>query len=334
MRIPAAGAHNRWHPDLEPVARVAPGGVVTLETRDGLDGQLTPESTHADCGRLDDGLAHPLTGPVFVDGAEPGDVLEVGLVDFETPAFGVNCVIPGFGFLADVFTEPYLVPWELDGAVARSPELPGIAVPACVHAGVIGVAPSQALMETQRAREERIRAAGGPVAADAPESASPPSAAGGLRTIPPREIGGNLDIRQLVAGSRLFLPVHVPGALFSIGDLHFAQGDGEVCGTGIEIEAAVTVRLGLRKAPRWVPRFPAYLTPPRPERACFATTGIPEESPMDLTAAARAALIAMIDWLETEHGLSRPARSGRRRGRARRPARAPAGAASSRPPAA
>ena len=99
MRIPSTGAHNRWHPDFEPVARVAPGDVVTLETRDGLDGQLTRASTHADCGRFDDGRAHPLTGPVFVDGAEPGDVLEVELVDFETPTFGVNCVIPGFGFL-------------------------------------------------------------------------------------------------------------------------------------------------------------------------------------------------------------------------------------------
>jgi formamidase len=234
-------------------------------------------------------------------------VLEVELVDFETPTFGVNCVIPGFGFLADVFTEPFLVPWELDGAVARSPELPGFAVPACVHAGVIGVAPSHALMEAQREREERIRAAGGPVADAAPESATPPIAAGGLRTIPPRETGGNLDIRRLVAGSTLLLPVSVPGALLSLGDVHFAQGDGEVCGTGIEIEAAVTVRLGLRKAPRWVPRFPAYVTPPRPERACFATTGIPEDDAMDLTAAARAALLAMIDWLETEHGLSRPA---------------------------
>ena len=130
-----------------------------------------------------------------------GDVLEVELVDFETPAFGVNCVIPGFGFLADVFTEPFLVPWELYGAVARSPELPGIAVPACVHAGVIGAAPSHALMEAQREREERIRAAGGAVADDAPESATPPSVAGGLRTIPPRETGGNLDIRRL--GRRL-----------------------------------------------------------------------------------------------------------------------------------
>jgi formamidase len=307
VRIPADEAHNRWHPDLEPVARVAPGDVVTLETRDGLDGQLTRVSAHEDCARLDDGLAHPLTGPLFVEGAEPGDVLEVELLGYETPAFGVNAVIPGFGFLADVFTEPFLVPWELDGAVARSPELPGVAVPACVHAGVIGVAPSHELMEAQRAREERIRAAGGPVADELPEFALPPSSAAGLRTIPPRETGGNLDIRRLVAGSTLLLPVHVPGALLSLGDVHFAQGDGEVCGTGIEIESAVTIRLGLRKAPTWVPRFPAYMTPPDRPVARFATTGIPELDAMDLTAAARAALLAMIDWLEHEHGLSRPA---------------------------
>jgi formamidase len=307
VRIPSTAAHNRWHPDLEPVARVAQGDVVTLETRDGLDGQLTPASTHADCGRLDLGLGHPLTGPVFVEGAEPGDLLEVELLDYETPAFGVNGVIPGFGFLADVFTEPFLVPWELDGSAARSRELPGIAVPACTHAGVIGVAPSHALMEAQRDREGRIRDAGGPVADDLPETAFPPAAAAGLRTIPPRENGGNVDIRRLVAGSTLLLPVHVPGALVSLGDVHFAQGDGEVCGTGIEIEAAVTVRLGVRKAPRWVPRFPAYVTPAQPGRARFATTGIPEEDPMDLTVAARAALLAMIDWLEAEHGLSRPA---------------------------
>jgi formamidase len=307
VRIPATEAHNRWHPDLEPVVSVQPGEVVTLETRDGLDGQLTRDSVHIDCAALDLGLGHPLTGPVHVEGAEPGDVLEVGLVAYETASFGVNGVIPGFGFLADVFTEPFLVPWELDGTHARSPELPGIAVPACVHAGVIGVAPSHELMERQRAREERIRVAGGPVADPLPETAVPALAAPGLRTIPPRETGGNLDIRRLVAGSTLLLPVHVPGALLSLGDVHFAQGDGEVCGTGIEIEAAVTVRLDLRKSPRWRPRFPAYLAPAQPGCASFATTGIPEEHGMDLTAAARAALLAMIDWLEVEHGLSRPA---------------------------
>jgi acetamidase/formamidase len=162
-------------------------------------------------------------------------------------------------------------------------------------------------MELQREREETIRAAGAPVAEPLPESAHPARAAPGLRTIPPRETGGNLDIRRLTAGSTLLLPVHVPGALLSLGDVHFAQGDGEVCGTGIEIEAAVTVRLELRKSPRWAPRFPAFTTPAQPERACFATTGIPEHDAMDLTAAARAALLAMIDWLEAEHGLSRPA---------------------------
>ena len=307
MRIPATEAHNRWHPDLDPVATVRPGEEVTLETRDGLDGQLTRESVHSDCAALDLGLGHPLTGPIAVEGAEPGDVLEIELVAYETPDFGVNGVIPGFGFLADVFTEPFLVGWELDGEVARSSELPGVAVPACVHAGVIGVAPSHELMESQRAREERIREAGGPVADPEPETAFPPLAAGGLRTIPPRETGGNIDIRRLVAGATLLLPVHVPGALLSLGDVHFAQGDGEVCGTGIEIAAAVTVRLGLRKAPAWVPRFPAYLTPAQPGRACFATTGISEHDAMDITAAARAALLAMIDWLEAEHGLSRPA---------------------------
>lgn len=307
MRITPEDGHNRWHPDLEPVAAVRPGEEITFQTRDGLDAQLTRESTHADCGRLDLGLGHPLTGPVHVEGAEPGDVLEVHVVGYETADFGVNCVIPGFGFLTDVFDEPFLVGWELDGTHARSDELPGIAVPAVVHAGVMGVAPSHALMEHQRRREDAIREAGGPVADSMPERAYPQLAAAGLRTIPPRETGGNIDIRRLVAGSMLLLPVHVPGALFSTGDVHFAQGDGEVCGTGIETAAEVTLRFGLRKAPTWTPRFPAYVTPAQPGRESFATTGIPEHDAMDLTAAARAALLAMIDWLETEHGLSRPA---------------------------
>jgi formamidase len=306
VKVGADGGHNRWHPDLEPVATVRPGEEVTLATRDGLDGQLTRTSTHADCGRLDLGLGHPLTGPIAVAGAEPGDVLEVHVVGYETPDHGVNGVIPGFGFLADVFTEPFLVPWELDGSFARSTEIPGVAVPAVVHAGVMGVAPSHQLMERQRAREEAIREAGGPVADPLPETAYPDLAANGLRTIPPRENGGNVDIRRLVTGSTLLLPVHVPGALFSAGDVHFAQGDGEVCGTGIEIEAAVTVRFELRHG-GWAPEYPAYLSPARPGRDCFATTGIPADEGMDLTAAARAALLAMIDWLEAEHGLSRPA---------------------------
>src|SRR5207244_8954346 len=114
-----------------------------------------------------------------------------------------------------------------------------------------------------------------PVAAELPDAAIPQQARDGLRTVPPRELGGNLDIRQLIAGSRLFLPVNVPGALFSVGDLHFAQGDGEVCGTAVEVAGAVAVRLGLRKQPPQRSRFPSYETPARPEPPRFATTGIP-----------------------------------------------------------
>ena len=307
MRVPATAAHNRWHPDVPPVATVAPGEEVTLVTRDGLDGQLTRSSTHADILDLDLGLGHPLTGPVFVVGAEPGDVLVVELVAYETADFGVTAVIPGFGFLPDVFPDPYLVKWEIAGGVARSEELPGVAVPEAAFAGVIGVAPSHAAMDLFRAREQEIADRGGPVAESAPERAFPTVAREGLRTIPPRETGGNLDVRGLGAGSRLFLPVHVPGALFSIGDLHFAQGDGEVCGTGIEVAGEATVQFELRQDPRWRPCYPAYETPGRVVPRSFATTGIPVRHPMDLNVAAREALLEMIGYLESSYDLSRPA---------------------------
>ncbi len=307
MRIGHETGHNRWHPDLEPVAVVRAGEEITLETRDGLDGQLTRASTDGDAGNLAVSAAHPLTGPVFVEGAEPGDLLEIEILAIDTPDYGVNCIIPGFGFLADLFTEPYIVHWDLDGTHARSATLPGIAVRAVPHPGVIGVAPSHELMARQLAREAAILAAGGPVAPPLPDGAYPPVAAGGLRTIPPRENGGNVDIRRLVPGSTLYLGVHVPGALFSLGDVHFAQGDGEVCGTGIEIDAAVTVRFTVQKGAGGRVRFPAYRTPAQPGREYYATTGIPEHDPMDLTVAARAALLAMLDWLQAEHGLAREA---------------------------
>jgi formamidase len=297
--------HNRWHPDIPPVAEVASGDEIRLETEEGLAGQLTRESTHADAGRLHLGLGHPLSGPVYVQGAEPGQTLEVEFLSYESADFGVTPILPGFGFLADLFPEPYLVKWEIAGGVARSAELPGVAIPEELFAGVVGVAPSPERMSAYRRREETLRAAGQPVAEPYPEAAVPPEAAGGLRTIPPRETGGNLDVRQLVAGSRLWLPVAVPGALFSIGDLHFAQGDGEVCGTAIEVAGAATVRLRLLEGRRG--RFPSYETPARPGRRSFATVGIPVDEGMDLNAAARAALVEMIDHLVAEHGFERPA---------------------------
>jgi len=306
MRLGSELTHNRWHPGLEPIARVAPGEEITLETRDGLDGQLDRSSTAADLANVRFGRSHPLTGPVYVERAEPGDLLEVEILGYEVPDYGITAFVPGVGFLADVFDYPYLVVWEIDDGFARTAALPGVAIPADPFAGVLGVAPSLASMERMRTREVGL---GAP---DAPEDAWPREPAGGLRTIPPRENGGNLDIRQLVAGSKLFLPVDVEGALFSAGDLHYAQGDGEVCISAIEIFGAVTVRFAVRKSPRWLPRFAAFETPAVTQRASFATAGIPladdgTNVAMDLNVAARRALLELIDYLELERGLTRDA---------------------------
>ena len=306
MIVPRTSAHNRWHPALPPAATVAPGDEITLDCTDGIAGQLTRASTHADAAALDLGLAHPLTGPVFVEGAEPGNALEIEFVAYEPDDFGTTAVIPGFGFLADLFTEPYLVKWEIADGLARSEELPGVAVPKDMFAGVVGVAPSPERLAGYLAREEALRERGQPVADSMPEGAFPPEAADGARTIPPRETGGNMDIRQLVAGSKLWLPVDVPGALFSVGDLHFAQGDGEVCGTAIEVAGSVTVRFAVHDVP--APAFPAYETPGerRPLRS-FATVGIPVDEGMSIDAAARAALLEMIAHLGRRYGFERAA---------------------------
>ena len=127
--------HNRWHPDLRPIAEVEPGQEIRLETEEGLGGQFTRESTHEDVANCDRGLGHPLSGPIYVKGAEPGQVLEVELLAYESDDFGTTAVIPGFGFLADLFPDPYLVKWEIASGVARSEELPGVAIPEELFAG-------------------------------------------------------------------------------------------------------------------------------------------------------------------------------------------------------
>lgn len=306
----AAGGHNRWHPDLSPVAGIDAGEEVVFEIRDSRDREIGRETTHA--GLLEvPPLAHPLTGPLEVRGAEPGDVLEIEVLAYQTDDFGWTAIWPGSGFLGDLFDRPFLVRWELDGSHARSEQLPGVAVPACVHAGVIGVAPSRELFERALARESELAARGGRVPLPDPEHAWPPEVADGLRTYPPRENGGNIDIRDLGPGSRLLLSVHVPGALLSVGDLHFAQGDGEVCIAAIETGGEATLRVSVRRE-GWRPMFPAYEAPPRPPRAMFATTGIPlddsgRQGDLDLGLATRRALIEMLAWLGEEHGLGREA---------------------------
>jgi formamidase len=289
---------------------VDPGVTVTFEIRDSRDRTIGRDSTHEDL-LATPALAHPLTGPLEVRGAAPDDVLEVEILGYETDGFGWTAIWPGSGFLGDLFDRPFLARWEIDGTHARSGELPGVAVPACTHAGTIGVAPSRELFERALARERALADAGGQVPLPSPEYAAPPSAPDGLRTYPPRENGGNMDVRDLVAGSRLLLPVHVPGALLSIGDLHFAQGDGEVCISAIETGGSATVRVSLRRD-GWRPRFPAWETPARPGPAYFATTGIPlddegRNADRDLNLATRRALLELLDWLVSERGLGREA---------------------------
>jgi formamidase len=291
------------------VASVEPGDEVTFEVRDSRDRLIRPDSDHGDLLGVPS-IAHPLTGPVEVRSAAPGDLLELEVLAYETDDFGWTAIWPGSGFLGDLFDRPFLARWELAGGLARSAQVPGVAVPACVHAGVIGVAPSAQLFERAREREAALGAANPPT----PEHAWPPEAAAGLRTYPPRENGGNVDIRDLGPGARLWLPVHVPGALLSVGDLHFAQGDGEVCIAAIETGGTATFRVGVRRASeaRWQPRFPCYEAPPRPPRAMFATTGIPladdgSQGDLDLNLATRRALIELLGWLEHEHGLEREA---------------------------
>ena len=286
--------------------------MLTLETRDGADGQLTPGSTHADVLRLEFGLSHPLTGPIYVEGAGPGDVLEVEILSYEWGDFGATPIIPGFGFLADLFPEPFLAKWLLTGDVARSPDIPGVSIPAEAFAGVLGVAPSLELMREQLKRERVLEERGFSMAETGASGAVPAFAATGLRTIPPRENGGNVDIRHLIAGSRLFLPVFVPGALFSVGDLHFAQGDGEVCGSAIEIAGAVTVRFSVHDKSFASSRFPSYEVPARSTPASYVTTGVSLADDgtaewMDINVATRRALLELIDHLSARYGFSREA---------------------------
>ena len=313
--------HNRWHPDIPAVLSCRPGEDVVLETLDALDGQAGPDATLESLSTPDLGVVHPLTGPVYVEGAEPGDLLEVDILEVEPDTYGFTVELPGFGFLRDLFPDPYIARWEIAEGWATSADIPGVRIPGAPFMGTIGVAPSRELMERAALRESAAADRGGMALPPSPEGAVPasgPVAAEALRTIPPRENGGNIDIKQLCAGSRLLLPVHVPGALFSAGDAHFAQGDCETCGTAIEMRARLHARFRVRKgaaSARGItgPRFERddYYLPPEyaAPRRFMATTGIPitpeaENRAEDLTLAARQALLAMIDLLG-ERGFTR-----------------------------
>jgi len=241
--------HNRFHPSIPPIVSVDEGEEVVLPTRDGVDGQLGPSTTEADIASMEAGAIHPLTGPVFVKGARAGDVLEVEFLDILPEPYAFTAIVPGLGFLRDLFTTPFLVHWQIRDGWATSPRLPGVRIPAAPFMGVSGVAPSMAQLRAWTARENDLISRGGMVFPPDVTGAVPghgPAATEGLRTLPPRENGGNFDVKQLTKGSKLLLPVSVDGALFSTGDGHFAQGDGEVCVTAVETGLTGTFRLTLR----------------------------------------------------------------------------------------
>jgi formamidase len=312
--------HNRYHPDIAPVVEIGEGEEVALETRDALDGQLKPGTTIADFPSLDVGAVHPLTGPVFVKGAAPGDILEIEFTDIIAEPVAFSAIMPGLGFLRDVMTEPFLVHWQIRDGWATSAEIPGVRIPGGPFMGVSGVAPSAEKLAEWTAREQRVIDKGGLAFPPDPGGAVPTGPCGltGLRTLPPRENGGNFDVKQLTKGSKLFLPVFKEGGLFSTGDGHFAQGDGEVCVTAVEMGATAVVRFKVHKGLANRRKFSApvfsrtsYFIDPRyaaPERF-LGVMGMPinhggEIEPENLTLACRNAVLNMMDLLQ-ERGFSR-----------------------------
>ncbi len=269
--IHGAQHHFGWDNSFVPVERVEPGSTILAHCLDSSAGQLLPDSTVQDVATLDFGKINPVSGPIYVEGAEPGDALKISIDSFKPSGFGWTANIPGFGLLADQFTDPALTIWKYDpDSLAPALFQSEGRVPLKPFAGTIG----NALAEP------------------------------GLHSIvPPRRVGGNLDIRDLAAGTTLYLPVEVAGALFSIGDTHAAQGDGEVCGTAIESPMDVVVTLDLVKGANLkMPRFttPGPVTRHLDAKGYEATTGIGP----DLMAAARDAVSGMIDLLCAQRGMS------------------------------
>ena len=262
--------HFGWDNSLRAAVRIAPGESLEFDTIDSSGGQLSPASTVADVGRLDFAKINPVSGPVFIDGARPGDVLKVTLLSITPSGWGWTANIPGFGLLAGEFKEPALHLWQYD-AKTLAPAMFSRwgKVPLKPFTGTIGVAPAEP----------------------------------GLHSIvPPRRVGGNMDVRDVSLGTELFLPVEVPGALFSVGDTHAAQGDGEVCGTAIESPMRVALRFELiEQLPLAFPRFRTVgpVTRHLDEKGYDVTTGIGP----DLMEAARAAVRSMIDLLTWRHGM-------------------------------
>ena len=262
--------HPFWDNSLPPRVRIQPGDSVVFETLEASAGQIFPGCSSEAAGALDFSLIHPLTGPVYVEGAEPGDALVVDVISIKHKGWGWNAVIPGFGLLGGDFAEPYVHHYKLGETTCEF--RPDIQIPYEPFCGVMGVGPREA---------------------------------GRFTTIPPRENAGNIDIRHLFPGTKVFFPVLVPGALFSCGDCHSAQGDGEVNGTGIETMMSVTLTFNLQKGAN-IPEL-RFITPAG-EKLTVADVGgyfVTTAHGPDLFKDSQQAIRYMIDHLSSEYKMTR-----------------------------
>lgn len=330
---------NRFHYAIPSVARVKPGRLFVIETRDALDSDFTFDSKPEDVAAANLNLVHPLTGPIHIEGAKRGDALAVSVVDIAPDDFGYTTIVPGFGFLRDVFKEAFIVHWTLNRLEARSKDLPGISVPMNAFMGTVGVLPGKPELDKWLKREQALADVGGAVLTPQPVDAVPADLCGPqgkykstcIRTIPPRENGGNLDTKQTVVGTTLLFPCFIDGCGLFAGDVHYAQGDGEVAGTAIEMGARVTLKAEVIKGMGSLLKTAhfeggAQLKQLAPS-SFYAVTGLPLKpegevpafatyldgkrvAPLanlseDVSLAARNAILNMIDYLVTAKGLSR-----------------------------
>ncbi|CAA7264532.1 unnamed protein product [Cyclocybe aegerita] len=275
-------SHLAWDNSIPPVIIIPSGDTVTFSCLDASNGQITQSSTPNTLSSLIFSQLDQLNGPVYVQGAAPGDTLQIDVLSVDTADWGWTALIPGFGLLSDEFPDPALKIWKLnkEEQYAWFDKEKGIKVLLRPFAGEMGVAPGKK---------------------------------GAFSTIPPYATGGNIDTRHVCAGAALYLPVEVEGALFSIGDGHAAQGDGEVCGTAIETPMQVTVRLTVRKDRPYTktPHFQTAATGGANvrdgrgggEAQYYCTTGVDS----DIREATRGAVRNMINFLETEYQLDRVA---------------------------
>jgi len=262
--LTAEPAHSRWNADLAPRLTIASGDTVHFECQDSSGAQVHPAMTVDEFQSIDRGRIHALTGPVAIHGSAPGDVLQIDVLEVAHKGWGWSSIIPGLGFLKERFVEPFLFHWTLEADVTRS--LAPAILPLRPFCGIMGVAQAEH---------------------------------GEFRTRPPGIFGGNMDVRELATGATLYLPVQQPGALFSCGDAHAAQGDGEVCINGIECPADVTLRFHLHKHQPLA--GPLVESAPSDEQG---SSWLVVESSTDAITAAKNATDRMIDLLIAKWGFS------------------------------